>query len=81
EYYEKNGSTIGPLHGVPLTLKDQFDLVGKDSSIGYCALFGRPATKNSVLVDYLLEQGAVFYVKTTVPVAMMSAETESNIMG
>ncbi|KAG7821375.1 hypothetical protein KL909_004262 [Ogataea angusta] len=57
------------------------DLAGKDSSIGYCALFGRPAAKNAVLADFLLAQGAVFYVKTTVPIAMMCTETESNLMG
>ena len=23
-YYEKNGKTVGPLHGLPISLKDQF---------------------------------------------------------
>ena len=24
DYYEKNGKTVGPLHGLPISLKDQF---------------------------------------------------------
>ncbi|KAG7755340.1 hypothetical protein KL947_004186 [Ogataea haglerorum] len=81
EYYAAHGKTVGPLHGVPVSLKDQVDLAGKDSSIGYCARFGKPAVRNAVLADLLLAKGAVFYVKTTVPIAMMSAETVSNLMG
>lgn len=23
-YYKKNGKTVGPLHGLPISLKDQF---------------------------------------------------------
>lgn len=34
EYLEKNGRTVGPLHGLPVSIKDQFDIKGVDSSIG-----------------------------------------------
>ncbi|ODV86005.1 hypothetical protein CANARDRAFT_7365 [[Candida] arabinofermentans NRRL YB-2248] len=81
KYFEENGSVVGSLHGVPVSLKDQVDLVGKDSSIGYTALLNKPAKKNAVLADLLLEEGAVFYVKTAVPMAMFLPETFSNVIG
>lgn len=40
-----------------------------------------PATYNSALVDILKAAGAVFYVKTNVPTAMMIAESVNNVFG
>lgn len=80
-YYKETGKVTGPLHGVPISLKDQVDLAGKDSSIGYISLLGKPKSKNAVIADILEGHGAVFYVKTTVPMAMMLAETYSTQHG
>lgn len=80
-YLKENGKTIGPLHGIPISLKDQVDLPGKDSSIGFCSLVDHPKSEYSLLAKNLLDQGAVFYVKTTVPMAMMAPETVSNVFG
>ncbi|KAI8178418.1 Acetamidase [Colletotrichum sp. SAR 10_75] len=35
DYYRKNGKTIGPLHGLPISLKDTFKVVGFDATAGY----------------------------------------------
>ena len=40
-----------------------------------------PTAEATVLVDILAELGAVFYVKTTTPTAMMMMETVSNVCG
>jgi len=34
EYLEKTGSTLGPLHGLPVSIKDLFSVKGVDTSIG-----------------------------------------------
>ena len=62
-YFERTGRPIGPLHGLPISLKDSFDIKGLDSSIGIAALANKPASRNAPLVDILLEAGAVLYVK------------------
>lgn len=72
---------IGPLHGVPISLKDQVDLVGKDSTLGYVSLAEKPKEKNALIADQLLEAGAVLYVKTAVPSSLMASETYSNLIG
>lgn len=81
EYFASTGKTMGPLHGIPISLKDQVDLEGKDSSIGFVSMLDRPKTSTSLLAKTLFDKGAIFYVKTTVPMAMMAPETVSNIFG
>jgi amidase len=35
EYFRSTGELKGPLHGIPLTLKDQFHIKGLGTSLGY----------------------------------------------
>lgn len=81
EYLASNGKPLGPLHGLPVSLKDSFKLKGIDSSIGFVSLLNKPAEKNSPLVDILLGLGAVLYVKTNIPQTMMTADSHNNIWG
>lgn len=34
EYLERTGETIGPLHGLPVSIKDRFDIEGYDTTVG-----------------------------------------------
>ncbi|KAF2758699.1 amidase, partial [Pseudovirgaria hyperparasitica] len=81
ETFRETGKPIGPLHGLPISLKDNFNLVGKDSTVGFATFANDPATYDSVLVELLRDAGAVFYVKTNVPTAMMIAESVNNVFG
>jgi amidase len=80
-YLASNGKTTGPLHGLPISLKDSFKVKGLDSSIGFVSLLNKPAEENSPLVNILLELGAVLYVKTNIPQTMMTADSHNNIWG
>lgn len=75
------GKTVGPLHGLPISLKDNFHLVGLDSTVGMSAHVDDPAPHDAVLADLLQAAGAVFYVKTNVPTAMMIAESVNHVFG
>jgi amidase len=72
---------VGPFHGLPISLKDNFHLAGLDSTVGFTSHVGDPAAHESALVDLLVGAGAVVYVKTNVPTAMMIAETVNNTFG
>ncbi|KAL1651226.1 hypothetical protein SLS58_000564 [Diplodia intermedia] len=65
------GKPIGPLHGLPVTLKDQFDVKGYDSTIGYVAKAFRPAPDDAVVVALLRELGAIIIAKTNLPQSIM----------
>lgn len=72
---------MGSLHGLPLSLKDNFNLKGLDATVGFTAHVGDPAEYDATLATMLEEAGAVFYVKTNVPTAMMIAESVNNTFG
>ncbi|KAI1154547.1 amidase [Nemania diffusa] len=72
---------IGPLHGLPISLKDNFKLRGLDATVGFTSHVGDPAPEDAELVNVLLKAGAVAYVKTNVPTAMMIAESVNNTFG
>lgn len=68
----EKGQLAGPLHGLPISLKDSFQIRGSDAVIGFVAyLDNGPAQEDSCLVEVLLKQGAVLYCKTNVPQTLM----------
>ncbi|KAM3082450.1 hypothetical protein ACMFMF_002112 [Clarireedia jacksonii] len=79
----KTGEVVGPLHGLPISLKDCFITPPHPSSIGMACYANLPTKPEdeTILVSLLAKLGAVFYVKTAVPVAMMMMETISNVWG
>lgn len=38
EYFQKNKKVIGPLHGLPVSLKDGFNIVGQDATLGWLSV-------------------------------------------
>src|SRR5690349_546065 len=61
------GETWGPLHGVPMTIKESFHLTGTPTTFGFPQFRNNLATSNAVVVDRLLSAGAVIFGKTNVP--------------
>lgn len=90
DYYAKNGTPIGPLHGLPVSLKDQFHVKDVETTMGYIGWIGTFEGKKgtgkervfeSEMVKELRNLGAVLYCKTSVPHTLMSGETVNNIIG
>ncbi|TXT06174.1 hypothetical protein VHUM_03647 [Vanrija humicola] len=76
----RTGKPVGPLHGVPISVKDMIGLAGRARTCGSLTGALDPAlqpSEDSVIVDALRRAGAVFYVKTTNPQAIMHLETNS----
>ncbi|KAJ5240143.1 acetamidase [Penicillium chermesinum] len=81
QYFETYKKPVGPLHGLPISLKDQLRIKGLETSMGYVSWVGKYDTDESVLVTLLRKAGAVFYTKTSVPQTLMVCETVNNIIG
>ena len=61
------GETLGPLAGLPMTIKDSLDVEGMPASSGVAALLKRPAD-DAVSVAKARQAGAVIWGKTNLPV-------------
>lgn len=90
DYYAKNNKTIGPLHGLPISLKDQFHVKGIDTTMGYVGWIGsnlgisEPKQMHQVesqIVAELLSLGAVLFCKTSLPQTLLFGETKNNLIG
>ncbi|KAJ4254511.1 hypothetical protein NW762_010110 [Fusarium torreyae] len=81
EYFRTHGKLIGPLHGIPVSVKDQFNIQGVDTTLGYVGRSFKPADANAVMVDILEKLGAVIITKTAIPQSIMYGETESPLWG
>jgi len=61
------GKLTGPLHGIPIAVKDQIETAGIATSFGSIALKGYVPAEDSTLAAKLKEAGAVFLGKTNLP--------------
>ena len=75
------GQSWGPLHGVPMTVKESFDVAGLPSTWGNPAWKDNLAAGNAVLIERLLQAGAVIYGKTNVPLMLQDAQSYNDVYG
>jgi len=72
---------LGPLHGVPITIKDSFDIEGRPTYCGSRLRLDYRAPKDSTAVARLRSAGAIILGKTNCPEFLYSYETDNAITG
>ncbi len=75
------GDALGPLHGVPMTIKEQFPLRGTPSTLGIEGRAERRDDQDCLLVARLRAAGAVFLGKTNVPQLLIYNESDNPVYG
>ncbi|EXJ80451.1 hypothetical protein A1O1_08596 [Capronia coronata CBS 617.96] len=80
-YYAEHKKPFGPLHGLPISLKDTCNVKGVPTSLGYVGQVDRIAQRDSSLVEILKAAGAVIFTKTNLPTAIFGSETVNNLFG
>jgi Asp-tRNA(Asn)/Glu-tRNA(Gln) amidotransferase A subunit family amidase len=81
EYQNSHSDTIGPLHGIPFTLKDTFAVEGYDCSLGMSTSANKPLKTSSTLYSTLTRLGAVLLAKTNIPQTLLAFECNNPIFG
>ncbi|KAL9078652.1 MAG: hypothetical protein Q9157_002416 [Trypethelium eluteriae] len=76
-----SGNALRPLHGLPISLKDSFQVAGYDTSTGLACYVNEPAEENSGTAAMLLDLGAVLYCKTNLPQSIMTGDSDNNVFG
>src|SRR5262245_15738362 len=77
----KKKATSGPLHGVPITIKEAFDVSGLHTTSSFAPLKDNVAQADASLVGRLRAAGAVILGKTNVPELCMDFQTDSPLFG
>lgn len=81
-HLKRTGQTVGPLHGLPISLKDVMNVEGHPTTLGLVALAdSMPSHGSDALVQELSDAGAVFFCKTNVPQGLMSGECSNYLYG
>lgn len=62
-----DGAALGPLHGVPVSVKDQLDLAGVPTTHGSAIFADNQAAQDDVTVARLRAAGAILFGKTRLP--------------
>jgi Asp-tRNA(Asn)/Glu-tRNA(Gln) amidotransferase A subunit family amidase len=75
------GDDIGPLHGVPVTIKDLFDVEGLPTTKGSLLYKDNIATGWEYSAKRLIDAGAILIGKTTTPEFGFVAVTQSSLFG
>ena len=75
------GEVMGPLHGLPMTIKESYDIAGLPSSWGVPDAAKNIAAADSVVVQRFKGAGALFLGKTNVPIDLGDFQSYNAIYG
>ncbi|XP_076440673.1 fatty-acid amide hydrolase 1-like isoform X3 [Babylonia areolata] len=71
----------GPLHGIPVSIKESIFIKGYDCTVGFTPLVGKPADKDADIVQLLKSLGAVPFVRTNIPQGLLAYACSNPIFG
>ena len=77
----REGLARGPLHGVPFTIKESFDVLGWPTTVGDPAFADNMATRHATVVQRLLDAGAILLGKTNVPLWLRDWQSYNAVYG
>ena len=75
------GERWGPLHGIPMTVKELFNVANLATTFGNPLWKDNIAAGNAFLIDQLLHAGAIVFGKTNVPYMLADAQSFNDIYG
>src|SRR6266542_3288840 len=76
----RRGEPLGPLHGVPMTIKDAYDVAGLRTTVG-TPILDRVADEDSTVAARLRAAGAIVIGHTNVPPWLADYRSENPIFG
>lgn len=77
----ETGNTRGPLHGIPIVVKDNYDYEGMSTTAGATALSGSIANDDATVIARLKEAGAIILAKTNLSEFAFSGSNSRSSMG
>ena len=78
---QARGEQLGPLHGLPFSVKDTFETAGLQSQLDVRIRKRQVARKDATVVARMKEAGAILLAKTNCPPAGSGSDTENAVIG
>ena len=76
-----DGAELGPLHGVPITVKENIDVAGWPTTQGVPALAEATAPVDAPIVERMRAAGAIPFARTNLPDFGLRVHTDSSLRG
>src|SRR5882724_9528915 len=77
----KAGKKLGPLHGVPMTIKESYDVAGFPTTWGHSALKDTIIKQNSLVAQRMIDAGVTLFGKTNVPLNLADWQSYNEVYG
>ncbi|MEK4251454.1 amidase [Paenibacillus sp. FSL W7-1287] len=77
----QNGEPTGRLHGVPISMKDCFNVAGMATTSGLIHRAQMIETEDAAVVKRLKQEGAIILAKTNTPALCFCEETDNKLHG
>lgn len=77
----KRGESRGPLHGLPISVKECFDIAGQATTLGLSSWRDRVVHADAALVRALREAGAIVLGRTNLSQTMLYVEARNPLFG
>ncbi|RFU32339.1 hypothetical protein B7463_g3973, partial [Scytalidium lignicola] len=81
DHLEKTGELLGPLHGIPVSLKEHISIAGRHTTAACVAWVDNIPSEDAQLVKVLRKLGAVPFARTNEPQLLMQLESDNQIWG
>ena len=78
---DQSADRSAPLFGVPMTVKESYDVAGLPTTWGVSGFRDHTATNTALVVQRLIDAGAVVFGKTNVPVLLADYQSYNPIYG
>ncbi|XP_077981054.1 fatty-acid amide hydrolase 1-like [Glandiceps talaboti] len=78
---EEDSTKDGLLYGIPVSIKENLNIQGYDSTMGFAKFVDKPADSDCVVVQVLKSQGAIPFMKTNVPQSLLSYSCDNTVFG
>jgi amidase len=77
----KAGKKLGPLHGVPMTIKESYDVAGYPTTWGDPAFKDYVPKSNSLVAQRMIDAGVTLFGKTNVPLNLADWQSYNEVYG
>ncbi|KAL9102226.1 MAG: hypothetical protein Q9163_002608 [Psora crenata] len=81
EYLAQHHKPVGPLHGLPISVKEHVGMKGLGLNTGIISWWNHKAEGDAHVLKILWDAGCVFYARTMQPQTLMHLETSNNFYG